>query len=92
MLQNQGKLDESESVLQGSLTSDRKIFGDDAVNTNIAVTLNNLGSLLIAQRMSEDAEVMYGGSLAMYRDIYGGDDVRPDTSLSRGAMREGLAM
>eukprot|EP00616_Rhizochromulina_sp_CCMP1243_P008944 CAMPEP_0118998640 /NCGR_PEP_ID=MMETSP1173-20130426/63176_1 /TAXON_ID=1034831 /ORGANISM="Rhizochromulina marina cf, Strain CCMP1243" /LENGTH=744 /DNA_ID=CAMNT_0006950139 /DNA_START=10 /DNA_END=2244 /DNA_ORIENTATION=- len=72
----------AEALYREALEMQREVYGADARNTDIAMTLNNLGNVLAAQQKLEEAEAHYREALEMQREVYGADARNTDIAMT----------
>ncbi|HEX9733867.1 MAG TPA: serine/threonine-protein kinase [Thermoanaerobaculia bacterium] len=69
VLKAKGELQEIITIYEKVLALQRSEYGDDTVNVNIAITVNNLGSALLARGDYERAETALLQALEMRREL-----------------------
>jgi tetratricopeptide (TPR) repeat protein len=78
-LQDTGEYDEAERLYRQTLALRRKLFGEEA--PRLAITINNLATLLRDKGNYEEAETLFRQSLAMRRKQFGDEHPEVGTAL-----------
>ena len=69
MLQDKREYEEAEQLYRQALALRRKLFGES--HPSLAITMNNLATLLRAKGNYEEAEALFRQSLALRRKLFG---------------------
>ncbi len=79
-LRRRGDLDGAKSVYEKALSILNEAYLKGSTHPDVAMTLGNLGTVLVDKGDLDGAKAAYEQSLAIFKEVYGPDSTHPDVA------------